>query len=107
MPYRASHYLNAQAQLIKHIDAARPPFQLGWAPNYVFSQPPLERALRGYLQVLPHVEVRLGREVTGFTQRDGQVSVSFNNPDGSPGQASAAWLLACDGGTSPIRTHLS
>lgn len=106
MPYRASHYLNAQAQLIKHIDAARPPFQLGWAPNYVFSQPPLERALRGNLQVWPHVDVRLGREVTGFTQRDGQVSVSFNNPDGSPGQASAAWLLACDGGTSPIRTHL-
>lgn len=106
MPYRASHYLNGEAQLIKHIDAAKPPFQLGWAPNYVFSQPPLERALRSNLQHWPHVEARLGREVLGFQQREGQVSVSFSNPDGTQEHASAAYLLACDGGTSPIRMHL-
>ena len=46
MPYRASHYVSSDARLIKRIDAAKPPHLLGWSPNYVFSQPPVERALR-------------------------------------------------------------
>lgn len=106
MPYRASHYLNAEGQLIKHIDASKPPFLLGWAPNYVFSQPPLERALRANLEHQDKVEVRLGREVIQVDDHDGAVSVSFRDASGSVEQASATYLLACDGGTSPIRTNL-
>lgn len=40
MPYRPSEYHTTGSRLIKRIDAAKPPFALGWAPNYVFSQPP-------------------------------------------------------------------
>ncbi|SDG80415.1 3-(3-hydroxy-phenyl)propionate hydroxylase [Pseudomonas flavescens] len=106
MPYRASHYLNAEGQLIKHIDAAKPPFLLGWAPNYVFSQPPLERALRANLDTQDNVEVRLGREVLQVDDHDGAVSVRFRDAKGNVEEASATYLLACDGGTSPIRTNL-
>lgn len=106
MPYRASHYLNAEGQLIKHIDVSKPPFLLGWAPNYVFSQPPLERALRANLEHQDKIDVRLGHEVIGVDDHDGAVSVSFHDASGSVEQASATYLLACDGGTSPIRTNL-
>ncbi|MDZ3992658.1 bifunctional 3-(3-hydroxy-phenyl)propionate/3-hydroxycinnamic acid hydroxylase [Pseudomonas sp. Teo4] len=106
MPYRASHYLNADAKLIKHIDASKPPFLLGWAPNYVFSQPPLERALRANLDSLPQVDVLLGREVLNVESTETGVSISYRDATGSIGRASAKYLLACDGGTSPIRTNL-
>lgn len=106
MPYRASHYLNAEGQLIKHIDASKPPFMLGWAPSYVFSQPPLERALRANLEHQDKVEVRLGREVIGAEDHEGAVNVTFRDATGAVETASATYLLACDGGTSPIRTNL-
>ncbi|WP_332661318.1 FAD-dependent monooxygenase, partial [Brevundimonas sp.] len=63
MPYRASHYLTTESRLIKHIDAAKPPHMLGWAPNYVFSQPPVERELRANIASFDQVTVELGSEV--------------------------------------------
>lgn len=106
MPYRASRYLNAEAQLLKYIDTSKPPFLLGWAPNYVFSQPPLERALRANLETLGKVEVRLGCEVLSAEDHQGSVSVTLRNASGALATASATYLLACDGGTSQIRTNL-
>lgn len=106
MPYRASHYLNAEAKLIKHINAAKPPFMLGWAPNYVFSQPPLERALRAKLSSSRHVDVLLGREVLEVQSTETSTSISYRDSAGTVNHATATYLLACDGGTSPIRTNL-
>jgi len=106
MPYRASHYLNADAKLIKHINASQPPFLLGWAPNYVFSQPPLERALRSNLHSQSHVDVLLGREVFNVDSAEAGVTVSYRDSAGAVSRATASYLLACDGGTSPIRTNL-
>lgn len=63
MPYRPSEYRTTGSQLIKRIDAAKPPFPLGWAPNYVFSQPPVERALRDKIARFKSVTVELGSEV--------------------------------------------
>lgn len=105
MPYRASHYLNGNGQLIKRIDAARAPYLLGWAPNYVFSQPPLERSLRENLQFLEAVEVRLGCEVQSVDEVEGGMRVGYVRHDGSRTSVDSAYVLACDGGTSPIRSR--
>lgn len=106
MPYRASHYLNSQAELIKRIDAAKPPFLLGWAPNYVFSQPPVERALREHIERFDNVEVRLGCEVLDVREDGGAMHVLARNRDGSTQRLTGAFVLACDGGTSAIRSRL-
>lgn len=106
MPYRASRYLNADAKLIKHISASKPPFLLGWAPNYVFSQPPLERALRTNLDSMPQVDVLLGREVLKVDSSESGVTITYSDASGATTRVSATYLLACDGGTSPIRTNL-
>ncbi|HBO3146296.1 bifunctional 3-(3-hydroxy-phenyl)propionate/3-hydroxycinnamic acid hydroxylase [Pseudomonas aeruginosa] len=106
MPYRASHYLNGEGQLIKRIEAARAPHLLGWAPNYVFSQPPLERALRENLQFFSNIEVRLGCEVLDVEESDGICRVRTSKRDGSVEEVSSTFVMACDGGTSPLRTRL-
>ena len=106
MPYRPSEYRTTGSQLIKRIDAAQPPFPLGWAPNYVFSQPPVERALRSKILDLKSVTVELGSEVLLVDSKGSQADVRIQAKDGSERTVTANYVLACDGGTSPIRTRL-
>ena len=105
MPYRPSEYRTTGSQLIKRIDAAKPPFPLGWAPNYVFSQPPVERALRGKIADLKSVTVELGSEVLSVDSTGSQADVRIQAKDGTERTVTADYVLACDGGTSPIRTR--
>lgn len=58
MPYRPSEYRTTNASAIRRIEAAEPPFLLGWAPNYVFMQPQLEGALRANLARFPSMPYR-------------------------------------------------
>ncbi|TNF83450.1 bifunctional 3-(3-hydroxy-phenyl)propionate/3-hydroxycinnamic acid hydroxylase [Pseudomonas sp. ICMP22404] len=106
MPYRPSEYRTTGSQLIKRIDAAQPPFPLGWAPNYVFSQPPVERALREKIASFKSVTVELGSEVLSVDSTESQAHVRIQAKDGIERTVTAAHVLACDGGTSPIRTRL-
>ncbi|MBV6289567.1 bifunctional 3-(3-hydroxy-phenyl)propionate/3-hydroxycinnamic acid hydroxylase [Pseudomonas aegrilactucae] len=106
MPYRASHYLSGGARLIKRIDAAKPPHLLGWSPNYVFSQPPVERALRARIGDFETVTVKLGCEVLGVEQDGALSSVRVRDRHGNEHRHNTHYVLACDGGTSPIRTRL-
>jgi 3-(3-hydroxy-phenyl)propionate hydroxylase len=106
MPYRPSEYRTTGSQLIKRIDAAKPPFPLGWAPNYVFSQPPVERALRSKIADLKSVTVELGSEVLSVNSTGSQADVRIQAKDGTERTVTADYVLACDGGTSPIRTRL-
>jgi len=106
MPYRPSEYRTTGSQLIKRIDAAQPPYPLGWAPNYVFSQPPVERALRGRIGSFPSVTVELGSEVLAVACAEAQASVQVRDKAGIERTLTASHVLACDGGTSQIRTRL-
>ncbi|VVP46499.1 bifunctional 3-(3-hydroxy-phenyl)propionate/3-hydroxycinnamic acid hydroxylase [Pseudomonas silesiensis] len=106
MPYRPSEYRTTGSALIKRIDAAKPPFALGWAPNYVFSQPPVERALRGKIADLKSVTVELGSDVLSVDSTRSQAAVRIRSKDGIERTLTADYVLACDGGTSPIRTRL-
>lgn len=106
MPYRPSEYRTTGSKLIKRIDAAQPPFPLGWAPNYVFSQPPVERALREKIAIFKSITVELGAEVLSVDSAESQANVRIQAKDGTERTVTAAHVLACDGGTSPIRTRL-
>ena len=109
MPYRPSEYLTTDSSVIRRIEAAEPPFQLGWAPNYVFMQPQIESALRENLARFPSVTVKLGAQVDAVSSGNDGASVAVGaSPGGSNGPQTyrSHYVLACDGGASPIRTAL-
>lgn len=106
MPYRPSEYRTADSSVIRRIEAAEPPFQLGWAPNYVFMQPQIEATLRENLARFPSVTVRLGAQVDAVVSADDTASVTVVESSGERRTYRSRYVLACDGGTSPIRMGL-
>jgi len=95
----------------------------GWPVVNFFYQPYLETTLTNALSRYPNIDVRRGRELTGFEQdADGvtvthQATQSFRYADGSDvrtersGDADlqtlrAQYLIGADGGRSPVREGL-
>jgi 3-(3-hydroxy-phenyl)propionate hydroxylase len=109
MSYRPSEYRTTDSRVIRRIEAAAPPFQLGWAPNYVFMQPRIESTLRENLARFPTVTVKLGAHVEAVVSSEDEVSVTVVESSSEPNAPltyRSRYVLACDGGTSPIRTAL-
>ena len=69
----------------------------------MFTQPPVEPALRACVAGLPQVTVALGTEMTQLAEEaeeaDG-VRLSLRADDGAATSVRARWLLGCDGGSS-------
>ena len=106
-PYRPSEYQGMEGQVIKRLDAAPPPFRLGWAPNYVFDQPAFEGIIRARLSELESVQVHLEADVTAEGQDAGGAWVDVRLRAAEPTRRfTGKYLIACDGGASPIRTRL-
>jgi 3-(3-hydroxy-phenyl)propionate hydroxylase len=106
-PYRPSEYRGMEGQLIKRLDATPPPFKLGWAPNYVFNQPALERTIRARLTELPTVRTECSAEVVDAGQDASHAWVDVRLAESQQTtRCCARYLIACDGGTSPIRKRL-
>lgn len=101
-PFSASEYYGVDRQLIKRLDMVKPPYPLGYTPNLVFRQPPVEAALRARVSSLPGVEVALGAEVTGVAQDAEGVVLTL--ADGR--SVRAKYCIAADGASSPTREHL-
>src|SRR3954454_144379 len=106
-PYRPSEYRGMQGQLIRRLDAAPPPFRLGWAPNYMFEQPAVERLLRARLAELPTVSVHRSADVQAVGQDDEGTWADVRLP-GAPQvrRIHGRYLVACDGGASAVRKQL-
>ncbi len=104
MPYRTSEYHTTGGRVIKRIAPASAPYPAGWASNYVFSQPVVEGALRENIQAFPTVKVELGTEALSLTQDGDAAIVRLRDASGAERTVSARYVLACDGGTSPLRT---
>ncbi|MEN9760730.1 MAG: hypothetical protein RI906_556 [Pseudomonadota bacterium] len=60
----------------------------------------VERALQ-----LPNLDIRWKNSVAGVTARDDGALLTIETPDGTY-QIDADWVIACDGGRSPMRSHL-
>lgn len=79
----------------------------GWSRRNAFNQPLVDRVLLDGLQRFPHVEVRMGSEVLRFEQDGEGVSLDIKRSDGTVSTLRTRWLVASDGGRSPIRTALN
>jgi len=99
-PFTPSEYYGASGQLIKRLGSVPPPYPLGWAPNYVFNQPAVEKILRERAASFPCVRVESGVEVEGFSIADGvEIHLGKN-------KVHAKYLVGCDGAASTVRQAL-
>lgn len=106
MPYRTSEYHTTGSRVLKRIVAASPPLPLGWEANYVFSQPALEAALRKKALSLPSVRIELGTQAVATSPIPNGQQLTLRNARGAERRVSARYVLACDGGSSTLRSML-
>ncbi|MEO3385324.1 bifunctional 3-(3-hydroxy-phenyl)propionate/3-hydroxycinnamic acid hydroxylase [Mesorhizobium sp. CAU 1741] len=79
----------------------------GFAKRQYIYQPELEDALReGFVQRAPG-RVRFSSNVVDIADRGDHAVVHVEDADGGRHQITTDWVLACDGGRSPIRERLN
>ena len=102
-PFGASEHYGAAGQLIRRIDVVPPPYPLGYLPNMVFTQPPVENILRTRAQQHAAVTLELGMELTASDQDEDGVTLSVRKDDGGRESFRSKYLIACDGASSTVR----
>ena len=102
-PFTPSEYYGVDGQLIKRLATVEPPYPLGHTPSMVFTQPPVEQALRAHVQAHPLVEVRLGQRFVGLEQDGEEVTVSLEGAGGNHNKVRARYVIGCDGASSAVR----
>jgi 3-(3-hydroxy-phenyl)propionate hydroxylase len=105
-PFPASQHFGAQGQLIRRIDMVPEPYPQGYVPSMVFTQPPVEAAIRAHAASYPSVSVELGVELLGLEQGKDGVLLHLRGDDGRSKTVSADYVIACDGASSGIRQQL-
>ena len=104
-PFTNSEFFGVDGQLIRRMTMVAPPYPQGYTPSVVFTQPPVERALRARVAQLPSVRVDLGVEMRQIGQDGEGVSLTLDR-EGQAFQVRARYAIACDGGSSIVRTQL-
>jgi 3-(3-hydroxy-phenyl)propionate hydroxylase len=72
----------------------------------VFTQPPVEAALRAHAAAYASVDVELGTELLGFDQAPDHVTLHLRDDHGIARAVTADYVIACDGASSPTRQQL-
>lgn len=104
-PFSNSEYFGVDGQLIRRMTMLPPPYPQGYTPSLVFTQPPAERVLRERVARLPNVTVELGVEMTAIAQDAEGVQLTLQR-EGRSHTVQARYAIACDGGSSGVRTQL-
>lgn len=102
-PFTPSEYYGVDRQLIKRLTMIEPPYPLGYTPSIVFTQPPVEKAIRRKVAGLSNVTVELGVEVTSVTQNADTASVTLKRANGCADEIRARYVIGCDGARSQVR----
>jgi 3-(3-hydroxy-phenyl)propionate hydroxylase len=105
-PFPASQHFGARGQLIRRIDMVPEPYPLGYTPSMVFTQPPVEAALRAHAAAYDSVEVELGTELIGFDQSPDHVTLHLRDNKEATRSVTADYMIACDGASSGTRQQL-
>jgi 3-(3-hydroxy-phenyl)propionate hydroxylase len=105
-PFPASQHFGAKGQLIRRIDMVPEPYPLGYTPSMVFTQPPVEAALRAHAAAYDSVDVELGTELLGFDQSPDQVTLHLRDDRQAMRSVTADYMIACDGASSATRQSL-
>src|SRR5258706_6988064 len=106
VPYRPSAYYGWRGQRLRRLEWVPQPYPLGWPPNMVFTQPPVEAALREHAASRGGVEVRLGSELTDLHQEKDRVVLQLRDDRGEKCEVYAKYLVGCDGAASTVRQKL-
>jgi 3-(3-hydroxy-phenyl)propionate hydroxylase len=108
MPTKSIRWVAAKGKVLAEI-----PFEpgavsiYGYATEIHFWQPKMEEVLRSAAGKFPHVSVHLGHEAIGVDQNADAITVTVrDNATGATRPVRAQYVLACDGGRSPVR-HLA
>ena len=75
-------------------------------PYQLISQYTIEPLLKAIAETIPAVTVRFGCEFLSLQQDGDGVTARVRSSDGGPQDLRAAYLVGCDGGTSPVRKEL-
>jgi 3-(3-hydroxy-phenyl)propionate hydroxylase len=105
-PFPASEHFGAKGQLIRRIDMVSEPYPLGYTPTMVFTQPPVEEALRAHARSYPDVVVELGTELRQLRQSATGVTLELRSDTGVTRNVTADYVIACDGASSGVRRQL-
>ena len=106
VPYPPTEYRGLGGAVIARYDSVPPPYPQAWQPAYMFTQPPVERAIRAALAELPSVQVRLSTAVEDLKPHADHVELTLAGPSGAQEKLRARYVVACDGGASPVRERL-
>src|SRR5438045_3901487 len=96
-PFTPSEYYGASGQLIKRLGSIPPPYPLGWPPNMVFNQPPVEAAMRKRAAEHASVAVELGTDLLSLSQPSDGVKLKVRNSSGEERTVNARFVIGCDG----------
>jgi 3-(3-hydroxy-phenyl)propionate hydroxylase len=105
-PFPASEHFGAKGQLIRRIDMVSEPYPLGYTPTMVFTQPPVEEALRAHARSYPEVVVELGTELRQLSQGATGVTLELRSDTSVTRNVTADYVIACDGASSGVRRQL-
>jgi 3-(3-hydroxy-phenyl)propionate hydroxylase len=105
-PFPASEHFGADGQLIRRIGMVPEPYPMGFVPTMVFSQPPVEAALRAHAAATPGVTVELGTECVGIEAGVAEARLRLRDGAGREREVAAGLVLACDGASSFVRRSL-
>ncbi|AMJ60390.1 bifunctional 3-(3-hydroxy-phenyl)propionate/3-hydroxycinnamic acid hydroxylase [Bosea sp. PAMC 26642] len=105
-PFLVSEHFGAEGQLIRRIDTVPEPYPLSYVPTMVFTQPPVEAALRAHAQAYDSVEVALGTELVDLAHSDNGVTLTLRGDGGTVRIVTADYVIGCDGASSGIRERL-
>jgi 3-(3-hydroxy-phenyl)propionate hydroxylase len=102
-PFTASQHFGSRGQLIRRIDMVSEPYPLGYTPSMVFTQPPVEAALRRHADSFDCVTVELGTELIDLSETGDVVLAKLKSVDGTVRTVSARFVIGCDGAWSTVR----
>lgn len=102
-PFTPSEYRGVGGRLIKRLTMVEPPYPLAWTPSNVFTQPPVEAALRACVAGMANVAVALGTEVVALAQDDGHAALTVRDAAGATRSVKARYVVGCDGAWSGVR----
>lgn len=106
-PFPPSEHFGADGRLIRRIDMLPEPWPMAFCPSLVFSQPPVEAALRDHAAATPGVMVALGTELVGIDPGEDGVALRLRDEDGRTREIAAGTVIACDGASSFVRRTLA
>jgi 3-(3-hydroxy-phenyl)propionate hydroxylase len=95
-------FLNADRELLLGGKIGGPSSDQGWAVDYMFHQPSLERVLRDAAEALPNVEVAYGGELVGVESHDDGAAAIVRGPDGEE-RIEGRFVVGADGAASATR----